>query len=175
MAVFGGVNVNKCQQFFVLEILLVIADLNSDRVPACIPADYRREPYLSKDGLLEAIEQGVAFWGVEHEDRLAGVISLQNSNDAMLIRHACVRTDLMRRGLGTRLLCYLLSMVNRPYLVHVWSAADHAIRFYEKSGFRPVDPPDKDRLLSEYLDLPAGQTETSVVLGDERWHQMSLA
>lgn len=54
-------------------------------------------------------------------------------------------------------------------LVGTWAAADWAIRFYEKHGFRLVSPEEKERLLRTYWTITDRQIETSVVLGDERW------
>ena len=54
-------------------------------------------------------------------------------------------------------------------LIGTWAAAEWAIRFYQKHGFRLVTPADKDRLLPKYWGVPVRQIETSVVLGDQRW------
>ena len=48
-------------------------------------------------------------------------------------------------------------------------AADWAIRFYEKHGFRLVTMEEKDRLLGKYWSIPERQTETSIVLADKKW------
>jgi hypothetical protein len=41
-----------------------------------------------------------------------------------------------------------------------------AIRFYEKHGYRLVDPEEKNRLLKKYWNVPDRQVETSVVLAE---------
>ena len=51
-----------------------------------------------------------------------------------------------------------------PLLVGTWAAAEWAIRFYERHGFRQVSAAEKDRLLSTYWSIPLRQQETSVVL-----------
>jgi len=48
--------------------------------------------------------------------------------------------------------------------VGTWAAAEWAVRFYEKHGFRPVSQTEKDRLLRTYWSIPERQVETSVVL-----------
>jgi hypothetical protein len=49
-------------------------------------------------------------------------------------------------------------------MVGTWAAAEWAIRFYERHGFRLVPTDEKDRLLDTYWTIPARQRETSVVL-----------
>ena len=134
-----------------------------------IPADRWHEPYMPREELREAVEQGVQFWGCEHDGDLVGVMGVQPVQDVTLIRHAYVRTSRMRHGIGGQLLRFLLGRIGTPALVGTWAAADWAIRFYEKHGFRLVTPAEKDRLLPKYWGVPARQIETSVVLGDQRW------
>ena len=134
-----------------------------------IPADCWHEPYMPAGELRQAIDQGIEFWGIEHEGKLAGVMGLQQVLDVALIRHAYVRTDVRNKGLGGRLLRYLLTLTRQPCLVGTWAAADWAVRFYEKNGFRLVSPEEKDRLLPRYWGVPERQIETSVVLADQSW------
>jgi hypothetical protein len=49
-------------------------------------------------------------------------------------------------------------------LVGTWKAADWAIRFYEKRGFRLTTDAEKARLLKKYWTIPDRQVEESVVL-----------
>ena len=60
-------------------------------------------------------------------------------------------------------------VIGAPTLMGTWAAADWAIRFYQKHGFRLVPPAEKDRLLPKYWGVPQRQIETSVVLGDAKW------
>jgi len=53
-------------------------------------------------------------------------------------------------------------------LVGTWAAAEWAIRFYERHGFRLVSAEEKDRLLSIYWSIPLRQQQTSVVLSYAR-------
>ncbi|NIP80453.1 MAG: GNAT family N-acetyltransferase, partial [Gemmatimonadetes bacterium] len=88
-----------------------------------------------------------------------------------LIRHAYVRTDRQRAGIGSTLLDHLLAGTRTPVLIGTWAAARWAIAFYERHGFRVVDEETKDRLLRRYWSIPDRQIETSVVLADERWRR----
>jgi GNAT superfamily N-acetyltransferase len=83
--------------------------------------------------------------------------------DATLIRHAYVRSSHQGKGIAA-LLTTFASQVSGPLLVGTWAAADWAIRFYERHGFRLVSPEEKDRLLTTYWRIPVRQRETSVVL-----------
>jgi GNAT superfamily N-acetyltransferase len=91
-------------------------------------------------------------------------MGLQKVRDAMVVRHAYVRSAHQGRGIGGALLTALGSQVDGPMLVGTWAAAEWAIRFYERYGFRLVSTEEKDRLLSIYWSIPARQPETSVVL-----------
>lgn len=134
-----------------------------------IPTDRWHEPYMPEDELREEISAGVVFWGCEEEGRLLGVMGLQDVGDVTLVRHAYVRTADRRKGIGGVLARALYDMTSRPTLVGTWAAADWAVRFYEKHGFRLVDTETKNRLLRTYWTIPERQVETSVVLADARW------
>ena len=134
-----------------------------------IPADRWREPYMGSEELDAEIAAGVTFHGRETAGGLVAVMGIQTVDDVILIRHAYVRTAEHRRGHGTALLRHLVAGADRPVLVGTWAAADWAIRFYRKHGFRRVTAREKDRLLRRYWNIPARQIETSVVLADRRW------
>jgi N-acetylglutamate synthase-like GNAT family acetyltransferase len=136
-----------------------------------IPADCWHEPYMSRDYLRHELDAGVIFWGYEENNGLTGVMGIQPVQDVTLIRHAYVRTVCRNRGIGGKLITYIKTLTSRPVLVGTWKAADWAIRFYEKHGFRLVATDEKDRLLGKYWSIPARQTETSVVLADRKWFQ----
>jgi GNAT superfamily N-acetyltransferase len=129
-----------------------------------IPPDRWHEPYMPRAALEAEIGAGVVFWGYEEGTRLVGVMGLQDVKDATLIRHAYVRTSRQGSGIGSRLMASLVARTDRPLLVGTWAAAHWAIRFYERHGFRQVEPAEKDRLLDTYWSIPARQRDTSVVL-----------
>jgi GNAT superfamily N-acetyltransferase len=138
-----------------------------------IPADRWHEPYMPKGELRREIDAGVLFWGDEEGGGLVGVMGIQDVQDVTLFRHAYVRTAMRNRGIGGRLLAFLYDQADRPVLIGTWAAADWAIRFYEKHGFRLVPPGEKDRLLRKYWSIPERQTETSVVLADKKWFRQA--
>jgi GNAT superfamily N-acetyltransferase len=130
-----------------------------------IPEDRWKEPYMSAEELQREIEAGVQFFGWFDGETLLGVMGLQPVKGTMLIRHAYVRPDHQRRGVGGTLLEHLLGVADtQDILVGTWHDATWAIRFYEKRGFQQVTPNEKDRLLRAYWDVPERQVDASVVL-----------
>jgi N-acetylglutamate synthase-like GNAT family acetyltransferase len=134
-----------------------------------IPEDRWHDPYMGEEELRREIRRGVEFWGHEEQGKLEGVMGLQDVQDVTLIRHAYVRTDRRRRGIGGKLLCFLLAKAAKPVLIDTWAAATWAVGFYEKHGFSRVSEREKNFLLKKYWTIPERQIETSVVLADARW------
>jgi N-acetylglutamate synthase-like GNAT family acetyltransferase len=131
---------------------------------AVIPNHCWHEPYMSRSDLMAEIAAGVVFWGWEEGHSLVGVMGLQKVRDANLIRHAYVRSTYQGRGIGGALLATLAGQINGPLLVGTWAAAEWAIRFYARHGFRQVSVPEKERFLKTYWRVPERQRESSVVL-----------
>src|SRR5204862_4545229 len=100
---------------------------------------------------------GVRFWGWEESGALIGVMGIQHVREATLIRHAYVWTAYQGRGIGGKLLRGFAGEATGPLLVGTWAAAEWAIRFYERHGFRLVSAGEKDGLLSSYWSISARQ------------------
>jgi GNAT superfamily N-acetyltransferase len=145
-------------------ILTVINDA-AQAYKGVIPDDRWKEPYMSDVELRDEIEAGVRFFGWVEGGHLLGVAGIQALRDTTLIRHTYVLPGFQRRGIGRRLLKYLVGLAETPQvLVGTWAYATWAIRFYEKHGFKLVSSKEKDRLLRTYWNIPERQVETSVVL-----------
>jgi len=130
-----------------------------------IPDDRWKEPYMSAKELKGEIEAGVRFFGWVGGGHLLGVTGIQAIKDTTLIRHAYVLPECQRRGTGTELLEYLISLAETSeILVGTWVDATWAVRFYQKHGFKLVSSGEKDRLLRTYWNIPERQVATSVVL-----------
>jgi GNAT superfamily N-acetyltransferase len=129
-----------------------------------IPADCWHEPYMPRTKLLAEIAAGVQFCGWEDSRALLGVMGVQKVRDATLIRHAYVLSAHQGRGIGGALLATLVRQSSGQLLVGTWAAAEWAIRFYQRHGFRLVPAEEKDRLLTAYWKISQRQRETSVVL-----------
>ena len=134
-----------------------------------IPADRWHEPYMSREALTDQIEQGVAFWCYRENEKILGVMGIQDKGEVTLIRHAYVRTTLRNKGIGGKLLGSLVEMTNKPVLIGTWAEAKWAIAFYQKHRFRLVSQEEKNKLLAKYWTIPQRQIETSVVLASSDW------
>jgi N-acetylglutamate synthase-like GNAT family acetyltransferase len=155
--------IRPCTDSDVPDIFAIVNDA-AQAYKGVIPSDRWHEPYMPLAELKEEIAAGVKFWGCEDDGRLVGVMGIQPVKDVTLIRHAYVRTGMRSRGIGGKLLAHLLKQADGKILVGTWKAADWAVKFYKKHGFRLVGEAEKDRLLNTYWNIPARQIETSVVL-----------
>ncbi len=158
-----------CERDF--EKICTIINDSAAAYKGVIPEDRWHEPYMPKEELRHEIEAGVIFWGYEEGGELIGVMGIQDVQNVTLFRHAYVRTNMRNRGIGGKLLTFLCGQTNRPVLIGTWAAADWAVRFYQKHGFRLVTREEKNRLLRKYWSIPDRQTETSVVLADQKWFE----
>lgn len=149
-------------------ILAVINDA-AQAYRGVIPGDRWHEPYMSADELAKEIAGGVVFWVAEDDERLLGVMGIQDKEAVALVRHAYTATTLQRKGIGTELLHRVETLAGKPILIGTWADASWAIDFYRRNGFTVVSDEDKNRLLRAYWSIPARQIETSVVLADKRW------
>jgi N-acetylglutamate synthase-like GNAT family acetyltransferase len=147
-----------------LEAIFTVINDGAQAYCGVIPKDCWHEPYMPREELLSELDAGVRFWGLEKDGQVAGVMGRQELPGVTLIRHAYVRTDCQRQGIGGRLLARLLQGLKPPVLVGTWAAAWWAVKFYENHGFRLVTPAEKDRLLRIHWTITDRQVETSVVL-----------
>ncbi|MGO8759761.1 MAG: N-acetyltransferase family protein [Terracidiphilus sp.] len=154
------------------EIHAVIND-GANAYRGVIPSDRWTEPYMPVEELRHEIGDGVEFWVYEEDGEITGVMGIQPVQDVTLVRHAYVRTADQRRGIGALLLAQLRELATTPVLIGTWADAEWAIRFYEKHGFRVVSPETKERLLRKYWKIPERQVETSVVLADATWWELT--
>jgi N-acetylglutamate synthase-like GNAT family acetyltransferase len=151
------------------EILIVINDAAS-AYKDVIPEDRWHEPYMSEQELQSQIDAGVRFWCYHENNRIVGVMGIQDKQEVTLIRHAYVRTIARNKGIGGKLLDHLSKMTAKPILIGTWADATWAINFYKKHGFNLVSSADKERLLQKYWTIPLRQIETSVVLASSQWN-----
>ena len=155
--------IRRCTDADLATIESIINDA-ADAYRGVIPADCWHEPYMPRAELAAEIAAGVVFWGWDEAGSLVGVMGLQPVRDVTLIRHAYVRPSHQGRGIGRDLMAALAGQVTGPLLVGTWAAADWAITFYERRGFRLVSAAEKQRLLDTYWTISPRQRDTSVVL-----------
>jgi N-acetylglutamate synthase-like GNAT family acetyltransferase len=160
--------IRKCIDEDFEEIFNIINDA-AIAYKGVIPPDRWHEPYMTREELQAQIEDGVRFSCYVDSNEIIGVMGIQDKADVALIRHAYVRTKQRKKGIGSLLLQELIKDAKKPILIGTWKAADWAIRFYEKHGFRLVEEEEKNRLLRKYWAIPDRQVETSVVLVDGKY------
>ncbi len=147
-----------------LATILDIVNAAAEAYRGVIPSDQWHEPYMSLAELQREVAAGVAFWGVETDDELVGVMGVQPVREVDLIRHAYVRPDHQRHGVGAALIEHFRRRSTRPMMVGTWAAAHWAIDFYGRHGFELVPPERTRALLTTYWAISDRQIETSVVL-----------
>ena len=156
--------INEYKKTDISKILYIINDA-SISYKGVIPNDCWRKPYMSKKELMDEFNDGVRMYGYHINNRLIGVIGIQEVKDVILIRHAYTLTSFQKKGVGSALLEYLLKK-NQNYrlLVGTWKNAKWAIQFYEKFGFVLHAKDESALLLKKYWNIPSKQIENSVVM-----------
>ena len=146
------------------KILYVINDA-AIRYKGIIPDNCWHEPYMSEQELVDEFTDGVRMFGYNHNNKLIGVIGIQEIKDVILIRHAYTLTSYQGKGAGRALLEYLLKKnQNSHLLVGTWRKATWAIGFYKKFGFMLHTKEQSALLLKKYWKISPEQIENSVVL-----------
>ena len=145
-------------------ILYVINDAAA-RYKGIIPDNCWHEPYMSEHDLSSEFNDGVHMYGFQHDNKLIGVIGIQEVKNVTLIRHAYTLTSYQGKGTGSELLKYLFKKnQSSRLLVGTWRAATWAIRFYEKFDFILQTKDQSTLLLKKYWKISSDQIKNSVVL-----------
>ena len=147
------------------KILYVINDA-ALKYKGVIPNDCWHDPYMSEQELIVELSNGVRIFGYNKNNKLVGVMGIQELKDVTLIRHAYTLTHYQQTGVGKSLLKYLLEInQSTSLLVGTWRSATWAIQFYEKFGFVLHTKIQTIHLLKKYWKISLKQIENSVVLG----------
>jgi GNAT superfamily N-acetyltransferase len=144
--------------------ILSIVNSAAEAYRGVIPPDCWHDPYMPPEQLAADIGSGIRFWACEEAGELLGVMGIQRVRDVELIRHAYVRPDRQRGGVGAALLEALKSHGPGRLLVGTWRAASWAIAFYRRHGFELLADEHAQLLLADYWRISARQRDTSVVL-----------
>ena len=146
------------------KILHVINDA-SLKYKGVIPDNCWQEPYMSEQELIDEFNNKVHMFGYHKNNKLIGVIGVQEVQDVILIRHAYTLSSHQGKGVGGALLEYLLKKnKNSRFLVGAWKNATWAIQFYKKFDFILHTKEETTLLLKKYWNIPTKQIENSVVL-----------
>jgi len=145
--------------------ILHVINNASLRYKGIIPDNCWHEPYMSEKELVDEFYDGVRMFGYQHNNKLIGVIGIQEVKDVILIRHAYTLTSYQGKGMGSALLEYLLKKNQHSrLLVGTWRNATWAIRFYKKFDFILHAKEESTLLLKKYWKIPLEQIKNSVVL-----------
>ena len=148
----------------IFKILHVINDA-SLKYKGVIPDNCWQEPYMSEQELIDEFNNKVHMFGYHKNNKLIGVIGVQEVKDVILIRHAYTLSLYQGKGVGSALLEYLLKKnKNSRLLVGTWKNATWAIQFYKKFDFILHTKEETTLLLKKYWNIPTKQIENSVVL-----------
>ncbi len=159
-------NVRRCSEQD-LATMLAIVNAAAQAYRGVIPSHLWHEPYMPESELREEIVAGVEFWGLQSVDGLVGIKGVQPVKDVELIRHAYVRPDQQRNGVGAQLIEHIRRRSARRMLVGAWATATWAIGFYQRHGFELAAPDAAAALLRTYWTIPEQQIAASVVLANE--------
>jgi GNAT superfamily N-acetyltransferase len=130
-----------------------------------IPDDCWHEPYMLEKELVNEFNNSVRMFGYKKDNKLVGVMGIQELKNITLIRHAYVLTHYQGMGVGKSLLQYLFKINKSSSLfVGTWRDATWAIQFYKKFGFILHTKKQTAQLLKKYWKVSAKQIENSVVL-----------
>ena len=145
-------------------ILYVVNDA-AIKYRGVIPDDCWHEPYMLEKELVNEFDNGVRMFGYNKNNKLVGVMGIQQLKDVTLIRHAYTLTNYQEMGIGKSLLQHLFKLNKSSYLlVGTWQNATWAIQFYEKFGFIRHGKKQTTQLLKKYWEISSKQIENSVVL-----------
>ena len=148
-----------------LDRALAVLNEAAEAYDGTIPHDCYDEPYMDRETLAGEYEE-MRMLGAWEDDRLVGVVGIQDVADVSLVRHLYVRPDVQREGVGSRLLANAIEGAgSATVLVGTWRDATWAVDFYRKHGFTNLGS-DRE-LLDRYWEIPDRQAEASVVLRTE--------
>ena len=101
-------------------ILYVINDA-AIKYKGVIPDDCWHEPYMLEEELANEFDSGVRMFGYNKNNKLVGVMGIQELKDVTLIRHAYILTRYQGIGIGKSLLQNLFKIKkNSCLLVGTW-------------------------------------------------------
>ena len=134
--------------------ILNVINESSIKYKDIIPEDCWNEPYMLKQELINEFNNGVRMFGCKKDNKLIGVMGIQELERVTLIRHAYILTDYQKKGIGSLLLNYLFHINSKSsLLVGTWREAKWAVNFYKKFGFHLHTKEKTFQLLNKYWKI----------------------
>ena len=160
-----GFRIREMEEGDVAEALRVINEA-AKAYREVLPSHVYREPQMTAEEFMRE-RRRIRFFVAEVEGEIIGVIGYEYVGDVALVRHAYVKPQYQRRGVGTALLNHVEEIVVSEgkvdtLIVGTYRDAYWAIAFYSKHGYRLAA--DSDPILRKYYDIPDIQRENSVAL-----------
>lgn len=131
-----------------------------------VPSHAYHEPQMSMDELEREMRR-VIFLAYEENDTVLGIMGYEFIKDATLIRHAYIRPESQRKGIGSILLKQIEDVIAtssrvKKIIIGTYIGASWAISFYEKHGYQKSSR--SQEILSKYYDIPEAQRLNSLTL-----------
>ena len=126
-----------------------------------LPAGELHDPEMTP-AQWEAETQRMTWYGAFVEGTLVGVMGLEYAKDVALLRHAYVRAEYQREGIGTCLREHLEAQVRgvRRIIVGTYRENYKARRMLERAGY--TLSPDPEAVLRTYYSIPEDRLKSSV-------------
>jgi GNAT superfamily N-acetyltransferase len=157
--------IRECNQADADTLYRVINEAAKAYQPVLAAAAYH-EPQMTMNELLRELER-VKFLAYTESAEVLGVMGYEYVGDVALIRHAYVRPEAQRKGIGSLLLerteeTILKSGRVSRIIIGTYTAALWAVSFYEEHGYRKSKNPQS--VLGKYYEIPEVQALNSLTL-----------
>jgi GNAT superfamily N-acetyltransferase len=131
-----------------------------------LPPEAYHETQMPMEELRREFKR-VKFLAYEENYQILGVMGYEFIEDVALIRHAYVRPEFQRRGIGSLLLNRIEDLIaksrrSKTIIIGTYTGASWAISFYERHGYRKSVNPHE--ILTRYYDIPRVQRLNSLTL-----------
>lgn len=126
-----------------------------------LPPAEMQEPEMTLESWREEARR-MTWYGAFDGGDLVGVMGLEYSGDAALLRHAYVLPDRQRQGIAAMLQASLERQVDGVAKIIIGTYADNykARAALKKAGYRPS--PDPEGVLRRYYDIPEDRIQSSL-------------
>ncbi len=129
------------------DILHIINTSNRVMYQSIIPPDQFKDPYLSRDDLLQDF-MVMHFYVYKSQNHIVGVVALEiETTEVGSIQRCYVLPSHQHQGIGTALVLHLQktaeAMGLRQLKLHVGESAYWATNFYRKLGYETIERQEK--------------------------------